>query len=101
MISRAPIDEEKTADGPKGIFPSDQERKNGAYSLETVGKILSALHQDGLVVLKDIIDVDHIDAINEAMCSEVDGILADPTKYFNHGLKCKLILLDTIITICG
>lgn len=92
MISRTSEIEQSPDDGPQAIQCDKDERMRGQYSPETLGKVLSALHQDGLVLLKDIIDIGHIEAINTAMCAEVESIKANPTKGYNHGLKCTSLI---------
>ncbi|ETN43945.1 uncharacterized protein HMPREF1541_11076 [Cyphellophora europaea CBS 101466] len=89
MISRDSA--EGATDGPAAIVLTKEERRRGIYAPETLGKVLSALHQDGLVLLKGIIDVGHIDAINSKMCEEVEHFLADPKQAFNHGIKSNFL----------
>jgi len=79
----------KSTDNAQAIFLSDQERLEGKYSPETLAKVLGALHQDGLVVLKDVIPVDTIDKFNTWMCDDADRRLRDPSQKFNFGIKCK------------
>ena len=81
----------KPFDGPQAISVNDSERRRGIYSPETLCKVLAALHQDGLVLLKDVIDRNHISAINEAMCAEVESILSDPTQGYNHGVRSNFL----------
>lgn len=78
-----------TTDKVQAISMSEEERRSGKYSLETLGKALEAMHQDGLVVLKNVIDVDIIQSLNEKMCADAEKKLADPTQTYNHGVKCK------------
>lgn len=77
-------------DAPQGIAPSDKERQAGVYSPRNLQKVLGGLHRDGLVVLKGVIDVDHIDALNEAMCADAERWIADPEQEFNHDVKCEI-----------
>lgn len=81
--------EEIPADAAQALFLTEKEQKARSYSLKTLQKILEALHQDGLVVLKGVIDVEHIDALNKVMCEDADKIVADGTKEYNHNVKCK------------
>lgn len=78
-----------STDNAQSIFLSDQERLEGKYSLETLAKVLGALNQDGLVVLKNVIPVDTIDKINTWMCDDADRRIRDPNQKFNFGIKCK------------
>jgi hypothetical protein len=79
----------KTPNDVKSITMSDEERRNRKYSPETLVKVLNALTQDGLVVLKDAIPVEIIDEINDKMCGDTDARLNDPSQRFNHGIKCE------------
>lgn len=76
-------------DAPQAIAPTDKERIAGAYSSRNLQRILSGLHQDGLVVLRGVIDRSHVDALNKAMCEDAEKKIADPTQVFNHNLKCE------------
>lgn len=78
-------------DAPQAIAPTDKERSDGFYSPRNLQRVLSGLHQDGLVVLKGVIDLKHVDALNEAMCNEVEDKIADPTQVFNHDVKCEAL----------
>lgn len=77
-------------DAPQAIVPTAEERSNGHFQPKTLCEALSALTQDGVVLLQSVIDVRHLDALNTKMCGEVDDILSDPDKVFNFGIKCKL-----------
>lgn len=79
----------KSADSAQAIFLTDQERLDGKYSPETLSKVLGALHQDGLVVLKDVIPVDTIDKFNTWMCDDADRRIRDPSQKYNFGIKCE------------
>lgn len=76
-------------DVPQAIAPTDKEQIAGVYSPQNLQRVLSGLHQDGLVVLKGVIDLSHIDALNDAMCKDAEKKIADPTQVFNHDLKCE------------
>lgn len=80
------------ADAPHAITPSDKERKAGLYSARNLQRVLGGLHRDGLVVLKDVIDVKLIDALNEVMCADAERLVADPKQEFNHNVKCEMPL---------
>ena len=79
-----------TMDNVQAIEMSEEERRSGKYSLETLGKALGAMHQDGLVVLKNVIDVEVIKKLNTKMCADADKKIADPSQQYNHAVKCKL-----------
>lgn len=79
-------------DAARVILLSAEEQKRGAYTPLTLTRVLEALHQDGLVVLRGVIDVEHVDALNTKMCRDADARLADTTQQFNHNVKCTSTL---------
>ena len=40
--------------------------------------------------LKDVINVKHIDLLNEAMCSDAEMLVSDPKQEYNHNFKCEI-----------
>jgi hypothetical protein len=75
-------------DAVRAVTMSDEERRDGKYSPVTLQKALEAMHQDGLVVLKDVIDVKHIEALNTKMCEDAEEKMARPDQVYNHEVKC-------------
>ncbi|KAH8647358.1 phytanoyl-dioxygenase family protein [Xylariales sp. PMI_506] len=73
------------------ILVSEEERKTGKYNPRTLAQALGALHQDGLVVLKDVIPVEVIDKLNIVMCAEADRRINDPCQEYNHGIKSNFL----------
>lgn len=78
------------ADDVRAVVMSEEERLGSKYSPLNLQKALEAMHQDGLVVLKDVIDVEHIEALNKEMCADADKKRDDPNQIFNHKVKCKI-----------
>lgn len=72
----------------QGISMGEDERIAGKYNPETLAKILGAMNQDGLVVLKDIIPVQTIDQLNTWMCADAERRINDPSQEYNHGIRC-------------
>ena len=56
------------------IEPSASERSEERFSSQTSQRILEALHTDGIVILKDVINPTHLDVVNEFMLAEVDSL---------------------------
>lgn len=73
----------------ESIQLTDEDRRECKYSHETLAKILGALNQDGLVVLKNVIPVDIIEKFNAKMCEDADRRISDPAQQYNHGVKCE------------
>jgi len=84
--------ETKEVDGPQAITPSAEELAKGAFSSLSLTRVLEALHQDGLVVLRNVVDLEHVDTLNEKMCKDADERIADPTQEFNHSVACMSVL---------
>ncbi|KAJ4387448.1 hypothetical protein N0V93_008040 [Gnomoniopsis smithogilvyi] len=78
-------------DAPKVITPTDKERRAGVYLPRNLHRVLGALHQDGLVVLRDVIEKDHIDSLNTVMSEDAERRLQDPTQAFNHNSKSNFL----------
>lgn len=68
---------------------SDEERRNGRYSDISLQKALEAMHQDGLVVLKGVVNLDHIEALNQQMSADAEKKRDDPSQTYNHAVKCE------------
>lgn len=88
MASTAPQNEY----APRQITPTPEELKVNAYESRNIEAALEALHQDGFVVLKSVVDVNHIENLNKYMAKDADHIMKNNLKPFNQGVNCKLIL---------
>ena len=62
---------------------TDQERTSGVITEENIGTAMSALHRDGLVVLENAVDVEHIDNLNKILSDEAEAMAKLPTTHFN------------------
>lgn len=78
-------------DAPRTVRATVDELKTTFYDTPNLQAALEALHQDGFVVLKSIVDVNHIDQINSYMSKEADELVKNETKPFNQGVNCNLI----------
>lgn len=80
-------------DAPRSVVLTAEERKHGAYDSTNVQKALEGMYQDGLVVLKDVAAVEHIDALNKFMTAEADSIMEvkskEPLSAWNQGVPCE------------
>ena len=83
----------KIDDGSRSVFLTTVERKDGAYNSANLQKALEGMHQDGLVVLKGVADVEHVDALNQFMAAEADEVLEVKSKQaiseWNQGVPCE------------
>jgi hypothetical protein len=84
-VSSQPVGQ---AQAPRQIRATSSELKNCKYDTANVQAALEALHQDGFVVLKSVVDVAHVDSLNSYMSKEADEIVKNNAKPFNQGVKC-------------
>ena len=63
---------------------SDEERKVGRMELENVGKAIAAMHRDGIVVLENAVDTEHMDRLNDILSTEAEVMAKLPTTHFNN-----------------
>lgn len=78
-------------DDVQSIHMRQEERQRGQYSPETLAKVLGAMHQDGLVVLKDVVPLDIIDKVNTKMWDDTERLISDPDQKYNHGIRSNLL----------
>lgn len=73
---------------PQVIEPTEKERQAGLYSPRNLQNVLAALHQDGVVVMRDVVNKKHIDELNAVMCEEAERLRNDPNQAFNQNVRC-------------
>ncbi|TVY15089.1 Kanamycin B dioxygenase [Lachnellula arida] len=81
----------EVGDAPRTINPTPEELKASAYDTPNIEAAMVALHQDGFVVLKNVVDVAHVDHINSYMTGEADEIIKNNAKPFNQGVKSNIL----------
>ena len=81
-----------SADAPRSITATPLELKASKYDSPNIQAALEALHQDGFVVLKSVVDIAHIDHINSFMTKEADELVKNNAKPFNQGVNCRRIV---------
>ncbi|KAL1891836.1 hypothetical protein Sste5346_007380 [Sporothrix stenoceras] len=62
---------------------SDEERSTGIISEEHVASAITAMHRDGLVVLENAVDLEHVDKLNGLLSTEAEAMAKLPTTHFN------------------
>ncbi|KAH8671951.1 phytanoyl-dioxygenase family protein [Tricladium varicosporioides] len=82
---------EEVYDGPRTIIPTAEELKLSSYDNYNIEAAMEALHQDGFVVLKSVVNVAHIDHINSYMTKQADDILKNNLKPFNQGVNSNIL----------
>jgi hypothetical protein len=91
MASSRPTHVSSASDAPRTITPTLEELRASSYDTANIEAALEALHQDGFVVLKKVVDVAHIDHLNSYMTKEADDLVKNKVKPFNQGVDCKYL----------
>ncbi|KAK4546427.1 hypothetical protein LTR36_002104 [Oleoguttula mirabilis] len=81
------------SDGPREIHATARELQSLAYDNTNLQSALEGLHQDGLLVLKGVVDLGHVDHLREVMGAETASILHDSERagLFNQGVKSNIL----------
>lgn len=69
-------------------------RKIGSHNLQAA---VEALHQDGLVVLKNAVNVDHLDKLNARMVPEAEDLYSRPSTHRNFGQNTGNIQQEPVL----
>ena len=72
--------------GPNSIHVvhvSDEERLTGKPNMSSVREGVIALNRDGVVVLENAIDLEHVDKLREAMLKDVDELVSRQATHYN------------------
>ncbi len=93
MPSTVTVDDRSSleSDGPRRVPLTQEDVKSGGYSIPMLQMALEGLHQDGMVVLRDIVDPEHCDQHYRHMIGDRDRILETRHKgesTYNQGVKC-------------
>lgn len=80
-------------DRPRAIELSAEERSNGAYGVSNLQAALEGLHQDGLLLLKGVVDTNHVDHLRDVMGEEARGIMESRERggLFNQGVRSNIL----------
>jgi hypothetical protein len=71
------------------INVSSRDRDTGNATPELLAEALTYLHRDGIIILENVIDPSHIDALSALLGPEADEIARDPDHHFNFGKETK------------
>jgi len=81
-------------DGPRRVPLPKHDRQNGSYSVPQLQMALEGLHQDGMVILQNVVSVDHCDQLHKHMSGDRDRILRERhagAKVYNQGVKSNIL----------
>lgn len=62
---------------------SDDERKSGTITDEHLAAAISAVQRDGIAVLENAVDLEHVDKLNSILSTEAEILAKLPTTHFN------------------
>lgn len=65
------------------IFLTDEEKAQGHYNEASLNEAVQALKVDGIVVLRDVIDPEHVAVLRERVMDDVDKFVNRPNAPFN------------------
>lgn len=68
------------------IKASEEEKRNGKWSIDNLRLILEAMHTDGIAVLENLIDPTHLDELNKVMVKDAVRI-RETTDRLNFGTE--------------
>lgn len=75
--------------GVQTISLPDSARASGVLSAELMAEALTFLHRDGIIILSNAIDTNHIDALQAILGLEAEQVAQDPDHHFNFGRETK------------
>lgn len=81
-------------DAIRSVPMTAADRKRGTYDIPALQLALEGLHQDGVVVLKGLVDVEHCDKLYEHMTGDRDRIMEErhsDGKAYNQGVNCEFV----------
>ena len=86
-------------DAPRAIDCTAREHQNGKYGARNLQFALEGLHQDGLLVLKGVVDVQHVNHLQKVMNSETESILHGSERggLFNQGVKSNILQAPPVV----
>lgn len=63
---------------------TDEERDNQTINEEHAGAAVAAMYRDGIVVLENAVNIEHVDNLNQVLASEAETLASLPTTHFNN-----------------
>ena len=86
-------------DAPREVSCTSREHQNGRYGEQNLQAALEGLHQDGLLVLKGVVDVQHVNYLRKVMNSETESILHGSERggLFNQGVKSNILQAPPVV----
>ncbi|KAL3704576.1 hypothetical protein TMatcc_008247 [Talaromyces marneffei ATCC 18224] len=69
------------------ITLTDEERDNQTINEGHAGAAVAAMYRDGIVVLENAVNVEHVDNLNQILTSEAEALAALPTTHLNNNSK--------------
>jgi len=88
-----PTPEQLPQDASRIIIPTEGELKTSQYNTKNSESALGALRQDGLVVLKSIVDIGHVDNLDKFMNKKANELV--------RTCKCQVIQSRRQLHVCS
>ena len=63
---------------------SDTERTKGTLTAENLAFAVSAMHRDGVCVLENAVDLNHVSTLNRILVDDAPELAKMPTTHFNN-----------------
>ena len=73
------------------IEVSEQERDSGIPNVKTIGAAVSIFQRDGIVILKQVVDITAVTTINEILTRDAEALALDPSTHFNQSKAARNI----------
>jgi hypothetical protein len=70
---------------------SDEEKRSKIPSAATVGAAVSILQRDGIVVIKNVVDIDALDTLNSILTPKSEVLAGDPSTHWNFNKEARNI----------
>jgi len=82
-----------SSDAPRAVLLDSQDKLDGRYGNAALQSALEGLHQDGLLVLKGVVDVAHVDHLRSVMTTEGQEVLRSEQRagLYNQGVKSNIL----------
>jgi hypothetical protein len=80
-------------DAARVIRLTPSEKRVGSYQPSTLQSALEGLHQDGFLVLENVVDVEHVDHLRQVMAAETSSILQSTERggQYNQGVNSNIL----------
>ncbi|KAA8645196.1 phytanoyl-CoA dioxygenase family protein [Aspergillus tanneri] len=79
------------SNGVLALEVSDEERSSQSPSAETVGAAVTILQRDGIVIIRNAVDIDALKCLNKVLLEKSEALAAQPGIHFNNDRSARNI----------